>query len=145
MKTFFGGFLFAAGTCILSGYLIARLIAIYGGKEHVYNTYEFSYSEEQMNNLGVSLGAYNNTFNFIFGLTSLPKDANGDPLFDIQNNPYVEFMGYEVDKEAGKHRMRDKHEFERCSEEIMGRFMKPHSFGWYDQPLCHKDRDNVQV
>ena len=46
VQTFFGGLVFAAGACILSGYLIARLIAIYSGKEHVYNTYEFSYSEE---------------------------------------------------------------------------------------------------
>ena len=39
--------------------------------------------------MDINLGKYNNSINFIFGLTNLPED------FDILNNPYVEYLGYE--------------------------------------------------
>jgi hypothetical protein len=43
-----------------------------------------------MSNFNASLGKFNNSLNFIFGLGNLPMN------FDIQNNPYIEFVGYEL-------------------------------------------------
>lgn len=76
-----------------------------------------------MNELGVTLGKYNNSMNFVFGLTALPRDEQGNFLLDIQNNPYVEYLGYEIFGGASVPRFRHKYELEPCSEEIMSRFM----------------------
>ena len=42
----------------------------------------------------VTLGNFNNSANFIFGLTG--TDIRTEE-FDILNNPYVEFVGLEID------------------------------------------------
>lgn len=41
-----------------------------------------------MTNMNVTLGRFNNSMNFIFGLNFLGSE------FDILNNPYVEIVGY---------------------------------------------------
>ena len=97
-----------------------------------------------MNELGVTLGKYNNSMNFIFGLTSLPDD------FDINNNPYVEYISVQISKNKNPnstagHLMERMYEFESCTEDLKSRFMEPHMYFAYDQPLCHKNRDSVVV
>ena len=84
--------------------------------------------------------------NFVFGLTTLPRDSDGNYLFDIQNNPYVEYMGYEIfSSEQPEIMFRLTYEYENCPDEIMERFVERHTYSWWDQPLCHKNRDNVTV
>lgn len=80
--------------------------------------------------------------NFIFGLTDLPAD------FDIQNNPYVEFIGYELradPDQPGYQILDDKYPLELCDEEHLAKFMEPHTFEWYDKPLCFTNRDDVVI
>ena len=44
-----------------------------------------------MNNMQATLGKMNKQgLNFVFGLADLPEN------FDILNNPYVSFIGYEM-------------------------------------------------
>ena len=74
----------------LSSYLIARIHSIYSNREHDYRKRDLTYTQDEMENMGVTLGKFNNSLNFIFGLTGLPAD------FDIQNNPYVQIQGYEA-------------------------------------------------
>lgn len=66
-----------------------------------------------MNSLDVTLGEFNTSLNFIFGLTSLPDD------FDVMNNQYVDFIGYELTKGATGHLVENKHEFERCPQDFL--------------------------
>ena len=81
-----------AATFGLVGYFIFRLVQIYeyNPPEHEYSRIEITYSEEEMINQGVTLGRFNNSMNFAFGLTSLGEN------FDILANPYVEFLGLEL-------------------------------------------------
>ena len=97
-----------------------------------------------MNNLGVTLGKFNNSLNFVFGLSALPRDEDGNMIFDIQNNPYVDFIGYEMSNGEAI-MLEDKYEFEMCTGEDIKKFMPDHARAWYDQPLCFGDRDNVQI
>lgn len=91
-----------------------------------------------MNSLDVNFGRFNNSINFIFGLTTIGG------TFDILNNPYVDFLGLEL-TEGEAHMVREKYELGICPASHMEKFMKPHSVGWYEQPLCFKDRDNVTI
>ena len=45
----------------------------------------------QMKQMNVTLEKFDDSFNFILGLSGLPDDM------DILNNPYVEFLGYEYE------------------------------------------------
>ena len=72
----------------LMGYLILRLNTIYRTREYDYWKIDLTYNKDQMNNMNVTLGKFNNSLNFIFGL------ANYDPNFDVLNNPYVNLVGY---------------------------------------------------
>ena len=67
-------------------------------------------SDEKMAGLNVTLGNQNASLNFIFGLSNLPED------FDILQNPYVEFVGYELKPgEDGKVKFSEKYGLEICS------------------------------
>ena len=89
-KTFFGGVLFLIGLLFGIVYSIARLHQIYNGNESTFDQLEITYSQEELDSMEVNLGKFDDSFNFITGLTYLPED------FDIFNNPYVEFIGYEL-------------------------------------------------
>ena len=52
-----------------------------------------AYSNEQLHSMDITLSRFQDSFNFMFGLTHI---GNRDDGFNIQNNPYVEFIGYEL-------------------------------------------------
>ena len=100
--------------------------------------------------MDVTLGKYNNSLNFVFGLTGINKEKmkNGQP-FDILNNPYVEILGYALDSKdvtaEDIWKMAHKYEIVKCEAEHVDRFMPKHTQDWYTDPLCFKDRDSVKV
>ena len=53
----------------------------------------------------------------MFGFTGLPKDDQGNFLFDIMNNPYIEYVGYAIVSNEGAPtpEYRLSYEFEPCS------------------------------
>ena len=87
----------------------------------------------------INLQKFENSLNFIFGLTG--GELASDEL-DILNNPYVRFIG--LQRTVGRN-FAEEYEFEICSEEHKTKFMPEHTLNWYDQPLCFKDRDKVQI
>ena len=93
-----------------------------------------------MNELEVTLGKFNNSMNFIFGLTGGDMD-NG--MADIENNPYVSFVALE--RRNGRNFYSNVYEFERCGLDHMKKFILDHALDWYSQPLCFKDRDDVRI
>ena len=139
-KTFFGGILALAGAIILPTYLGMKLAHVHKNNEHEFSSIETSFTPEQMSNFNASLGKFNNSLNFIFGLGNLPED------FDIQNNPYIEFVAYELTEgESAFYRLDQKYELESCGRQFRRRFMSEHTLDWYDQPLCFKNRDDVII
>ncbi len=100
---------------------------IYENNEHDYRRIGITYSEEEMVNMDATLGRFNNSMNFVFGLADLPHD------FDILNNPYIEVIGYELYSEINFNndmRVRDKYDFELCTDEQKA-FMPQHAQDWY--------------
>lgn len=87
--TFFGGQMTLIGGAGLLIYMISRIVSIYILHEHEFTQVNFTFKSDEMNELGVNFGRYNNSINFITGLTTLPDDGS----FDILNNPYVDFLG----------------------------------------------------
>lgn len=116
-----------AGSIGMFIYTMLRMFAIYVARDYHYNSKEFTYPVDEMNNLGVTLGKFNNSLNFIFGITGLPKDEDGTSLFDIQNNPYVDFISYELTPGLTAHLLEEKYEFGRCTTDHLDVFMKEHS------------------
>lgn len=88
--------------------------------------------------LNVTFAEFDNSLNFIFGMTSLPEDI------DILNNPYIEYIGYELYQDNGI-MLREKYEFYSCEEDHLNLFMKPHTWSWYNQPICFKDRESASI
>lgn len=99
------------------------------------------YTENQVKEFEVTLGKHNSSMNFIFGLTYLDEDM------DIQNNPYVQFMGLEMwddgRLETSANNIRYRYEFEPCTQGHLEKFITPHSISKYAQPLCFRNRDTV--
>ena len=93
----------------LTGYLAFRIYMIEKTNEYGYTQKDSTLTVEQMNNLNVTLGRYNDSLNFIFGLSMLPAN------FDILNNPYFEFLGYELTPKDGLFIWEQKYEFEVCT------------------------------
>ena len=87
-KTLFGGIMTLLMIFGLTGYLVLRLFTIYRTREYEYQKRDLTYKDHLMNNMNITLGRFNDSLNFFFGLTSY------DPNFDILNNPYVSFHGY---------------------------------------------------
>ena len=73
----------------LIGFLFVRLITIYTTNEHSYSKRDLIYSTDQMKEMNMTLGKFNNSFNFVV------STFGNAPDFDLLNNPYVEPIGYE--------------------------------------------------
>jgi len=87
----------------------------------------------------ITLGKYNNSMNFIFGLTR--GDVKSGEV-DILNNPYVRFLGLE--RHDGKN-FTEKYDIELCSTDFKRQFMPERNIDIYSQALCFKDRDSVRL
>ena len=79
-----------------------------------------------MNDFDITLGSFNNSFNFVFGLTGGDLAEGG---VDILNNPYVSFKALE---RTGGRVFYDKYELEICSDDHLSLFLPPHALGWYN-------------
>jgi hypothetical protein len=77
--------LLALSFLLIELYLL--VLTIFVKHEYTYVTNKVLYAPEEMENFNVSLGKYNNSANFIFGLMTNRDD------FDVLNNPYIEFVG----------------------------------------------------
>ena len=120
---------------LLGTLFLSRLVTIYEDREHSYILSRLYYSVEEMNAMEISFAKYDNSMNFVFGLTGIKDEKLEDgAAFDILNNPYVEFLGYELYTPAKgeKQQMREKYEIGKCTEDHKARFMPPHTRGWYD-------------
>ena len=130
------------GFIALLAYYSRRLQLIYWQREHSYNWKELAYSVEEMNDMDVTLGRYNNSFNFITGMSELPQH------FDILNNPYIEYKAYSAKKSlTGSSNMEfdEVYELEVCAQEFVDQFIERSVQTWYEQPLCFKNRDQVRI
>ena len=80
-----------------------------------------------MNEMNVTLGNFNDSLNFAFGFSNLPHG------FDVLNNPYFEFIGYEVRNTEQGRRLIEKYEFEKCSDEYLRSVFIEHTIeeGWF--------------
>lgn len=94
-KTFIGGFVSMLIEVCLTMYVIFRLMTILYDREHAFSTQSIFYSTEQMNEMEVTLGKYNNSANFVFGLTggNVSAAEDSENFVDILNNPYVRYVG----------------------------------------------------
>ena len=89
-KTLFGGCMTLAMIFCLSGYLAYRIYIIETTNEYTYEKRDLTYTNDQMKDWNMTLGNYNDSFNFFFGLGNPPADL------DVLNNPYFEYLGLEV-------------------------------------------------
>lgn len=89
--------------------------------------------------MGVTFGKFNESLNFMFGITRIGDKDEG---FDILNNPFIDYIGYELSEILN---MEKKYDFEPCDQGFVDSFVKKNAQGWYDQPLCFKDRDRVSM
>ena len=138
ISTFFGGLMTVLGCIGLVVVMVIRLDSIYVHRANDFTQQEFTYSETEMSNLNVTFGNFNDSMNFVFGLTALPEG------FDILNNPYVQFMGLSMHPGVD-HMIQESYELGICDDDHQDKFLKPHTRIWYNQPLCFKNRDNVTV
>lgn len=104
VKTAFGGCMTLMMVLGLMGYLLVRIQTIYGTREHDYRKRDLTYTKAEMLDMNVTLGRFNDSFNFYFGLSFLP------PEVDVMNNPYVEFVGYNTTFVDGAWQYDHKHE-----------------------------------
>ena len=100
-----------------------------------------TYTEEEMNEQNTTLGEFNNSLNFVFGLNGLADD------FDLLNNPYFSYVGFKVHAtEDHPFTFSEAYELEYCSYEYMEIFrqMNPKVTQiFYSRALCFKHRDQV--
>ena len=93
-------------------------------REHSYDERLNYFTPEQMDEHDITLGSYNNSMNFIFGLSGGDIDEN----FDILNNPYVSYHGFE---RKGGRTFYPKYEFEVCKDDHLSLFLKENQYDWY--------------
>ena len=108
-KTAFGGFMTVLMIAGLTGYLVTRIHTIYTTREYDYRKRDVTYTDQQMDEMAVTFGKFNNSLNPIIGLQGLQAD------FDILNNPYVKFIGYKNYMENSIITLEESYELELCS------------------------------
>lgn len=103
-----------------------------------------------MEEFDINLEKYDNSLNFIFGISGESDSyientgaEYGD--FDVLNNPYFEYIGYEMYSADGEINIKRQYEFELCKREHLEAYMEPTVISWYHQPLCFRDREQVKI
>ena len=86
-----------------------RTHVVVSTNEHTYDSRPYYWTKEQLDEENFTLGRFNNSMNFIFGLSG---GNMGDPTFDILNNPYIDYNAYE---RTGGRTFYPKYELEKCS------------------------------
>ena len=96
-----------------------------------------------MANFGITLGKFNESANFIFGVSTLDY---ADEEFDIFNNPWIEYVGMEQMNGNGKTKLEVKYDLVQCDEDWLDGWTDDnYDLSYYDDPLCFKDRDAVDM
>ena len=87
-----------------------RTYTIYATRETEYSKRDLMYTEQEMRDMNVTLGKFNNSLNFITGLSRLTDS------FDVLNNPYIHFAGNAIKKTLDYPFVIDEvYEFEHCN------------------------------
>lgn len=107
----FGGALSIIGAAIMAFFAIDAFLTIWEGRETDFVGKINIYNEQRRPNEPVLLGSYENSLHFIFGL------SNWDPTFDVQNNPYVRFQGFEFNSNGPKIMIDEKYDLDLCTPE----------------------------
>ena len=76
-----------------------------------------------------SFDKYEGSLNFIVGM------ADNGPDWDILNNPYIEYRGYELSDGLTANpdvlTLKNKYELHICPDEEVARFLDEEKFSWY--------------
>ena len=87
----------------------------------------------------ITLDRFNNSLHFMTGFAAY------DDQWDVLNNPYIEFHGFEFRTGINSSiAIFDKYELRLCTSEesfFLGHNVK----GWYPQGICFNDRSAVEI
>jgi hypothetical protein len=122
----FGGFISLVIYFILFIYFIMRVRRVIVMRENEFDTRDVFYSPEEMEEQQMTLGKYDNSLNFMWGLSG--GDMGNDDM-DIFNNPYIEYHAYE---RTGGRNFYEKYELGPCSEDFRRIFLKESQLNWYE-------------
>ena len=86
----FGGLMTFFGAAIMLWYGYDGVMAIYHQKETEFGSKINVFDEMKRPDTNITLGNFENSLHFIFGL------ANFDGDWDILNNPYIKYSGLEM-------------------------------------------------
>ena len=117
-KNLGGGFISLFFAALMGYYLFWRIYILYTTNAHVFNFQEIFYTLDQMDQQDITLENYDNSMNFIFGLSG---GDMGLDTFDILNNPYIEYHGLE---RKGGRTFYPNYELEVCSKDHLALFLK---------------------
>ena len=122
----FGGFISFGIYFILLIYFIMGINKKIVNRLNEFDTYDVFYSPEEMAEQQITLAKYDNSLNFMWGLSG--GDMGNDDM-DIFNNPYIEYHAYE---RTGGRNFYEKYELGPCSEEFRRIFLKESQLKWYE-------------
>ena len=126
LGTIFGGILTILIGVIMLQQGLTRLISIYQTREHVFSEKKVILDEEELPKQEITLGKFNNSLNFAFGVVNYDED------FDILDNPYVEFVAYSMNNgNKGQLRLEERYKLDRCTDEFLERFVEQEKLSWY--------------
>lgn len=120
-STCFGGFMSFLGLVMLIYEFVGVWQKIYSIRKNTYTPNKHFWLEKEMNELDyITLGRFNTSANFVFGLNGEDLEHPG---FDILNNQYVEFVGIQMERGNHKIELNNRYAIDRCSEEQISRFI----------------------
>jgi len=90
-RSYIGGFFTICGALILLSVALAQLVSITRLRKNVYEIESKNLSEDQLSTLVIDLKDYTKDQPFVFGFARI------DYNFDVLNNPFFEFIVYEID------------------------------------------------
>ena len=146
--TIFGGALTLISILLLTGHTFYRFTKIWIDKEHTEHNNEIVIPDDDDSRLDLIMGDYNNSLNFIVGL-QIFEDDETYPDFDILDNDYVEFVGYDMNNEhvdATAQILEEVYTVVKCEPDVLDEVLAEGLLEeYFPQALCFSKNDNVQL
>ena len=87
--------------------LTQSMVYIYNYREFEFSTIKTVLSDDDLSSTEYRLSDFDHSLNFAFGV--------GDPNFNNQNNPYVEFIAYTTEYTSGSEILKKELDLHECS------------------------------
>lgn len=115
------------------------MVVVFVDRDYKFEKTDVIFTDKELSETVFTAEELDDSLNLAFGIVK----SN----FDVMNNPYIEYVAYNIEYLENSEEVIEKLELTKCSNEELLRYLKQKNIdlNWYPNPLCIKDRSKFEL